>query len=201
DRHNNLVEDNTSVEFLLTNSLRVKEQRQGTVNGHAYLIATGGEFNADAATITVKSEELEVAETVPIQGLTVVLQADDTSLKHGQVTQLTATVNKPDGTPAVGLPVQFNSKKGLMRESQVITDASGKAQVSYTAGLNPISDEWVAAVGFTAGDQLSYSVGGSGGTINALDAMLVADQIAAGSVTYTENDYSISAGYQTQGTV
>src|SRR5690606_34203765 len=54
DRHNNLVEDNTSVEFLLTNSLRVKEQRQGTVNGHAYLIATGGEFNADAATITVK---------------------------------------------------------------------------------------------------------------------------------------------------
>lgn len=201
DQHNNLVEDGTSVDFLLEKSLRVKEQQAGTTNGHAYLIATGGEFNADAANITLKSEGVEVIKTVPIRGLNVVLEATDTSLRHGQVAQLTATVTKPDGTPAVGVNVSFNSKKGLMEKRDVTTDATGHATVNYTAGLNPLSDEWVAAVGFTGGDRLNYSVGAQGTSINALDAMLVAEGATAGEITYKENDVDITAGYEVQGTV
>ncbi|MGD9164562.1 MAG: hypothetical protein PVF13_07350, partial [Chromatiales bacterium] len=203
DQYFNRVEDGTAVDFDITDSFLIKEQQLETVNGEAYIVLAGGEFTVDDALITITSGEASKEEHLSVQGLNVELVADTVNLYKKQTVTLTATVTKPDGSPAVDVPVSFSATNGLFATNQEqLSNGLGIAQAQYSAGLNEHTGTWVAQVGYVGSGDLAYTISSRGAeTINALDAMLVGDESSAGEITFDAYGVSSTLGYETQGTV
>lgn len=117
--------------------------------GAAHIVLTGGEYPVDNVTVTAYSGSANVQQALSVAGLTVQLNADTTVLAKRQVVAVTATVTKPDGTPATSIPVSFSACKGVFEAPERLTDSNGNGNVTsrFTGGLNDLSDEWVATLG------------------------------------------------------
>ncbi|MDE1462690.1 Ig-like domain-containing protein [Spartinivicinus poritis] len=201
DQHNNLVEDGTEVQFEFGDNFLIQEQQLETVDGHAYIVLTGGEYATEDSVVKVLSGPASKEEHLSIEGLNVAVTADTVTLAKQQSVTVTATVTKPDGSPVVDVPVSFSAVKGLFANQEQLTNEFGIAQTQFTAGLNELTDTWVAQVGYVGIGELNYTIQSNGGSIDALDAMLVADESVAGDITYDHYGVMSTIGYQTQGTV
>ncbi|MEJ2066221.1 MAG: Ig-like domain-containing protein, partial [Reinekea sp.] len=199
DQFNNLVEDGTEVDFSFSDSLIVRQQDLSTTNGEASILLTGGEYAVASTDLVVNSGKASKSVPLTVEDLSVTMSASNTTLSKQQTVSVTATVTKRDGSPVEGVPVSFVASKGLFKTPDVETDSTGTARVSFTAGLNDIEDKWFAQVGYVASAELSYSVSTAGDSINALDAMLVADEIDAGVITYDHYGIESTIGYETSG--
>jgi len=201
DKSGNTVEDGTSVDFNFDKSLRVKSQQLSTLSGRAYIVLSGGEFKEAAATVTIKSDQIETTKDIEIKPLKIEITAGKTALKPGETIPLTATVTRPDGSPASGVDVSFMASKGIMQQQDVLTNAAGVAQVNFTAGANKVDDQWVATLGYTTGTRVNYSVNNPNKNISTANSLIVGNTVAPGQISYSQNGAIISADYDTKGTV
>lgn len=202
DKFNNLVEDNTPVSVELADSMRIVEQQLATQDGKAYIVVTGGELDT-ASTKAVVSAGIGTAEVdLSIKGATIALSADKTQPEKGETVTLTAKVKRANGQPAVGVPVVFNAGRGVMKTPYQLTDAAGVATSTFVAGLNATDDVWRAQVGYIASAELNFKVvSGSNRSIEAQDAMLVADVTEPGVVSYDSYGVAVQAAYEVSGSL
>jgi hypothetical protein len=202
DQFGNRVADETPVSVALNDSLRIVSQQLATKDGHAYIEVTGGEFDAEQTEALITSGSVNVSADLSVQGLTVTLSASTTNAQKGQKVTLTADVKRDDGSPAAGVEVMFSAKRGVFENPNQVTDGQGIAKASFVAGLNAQDDTWKVDVGYVASADIAFEVAPSPGrSIEAQDAMLVADDVGPGVVTYTEAGVAIQAAYETEGTV
>ncbi|PAU65359.1 LamG domain-containing protein, partial [Pseudomonas indica] len=202
DQFGNRVVDETPVSVGLNDSLRIVSQQLATKNGHAYIEVTGGEFDVAQSEALISSGSVNVSANLSVQGLTVALSASTTQAKKGETVTLTAEVKRDDGEPATGVEVLFSAKRGVFEHPNQITNEQGIARASFIAGLNAQDDTWTVDVGYVASSNITFEVAPSPGrSIEAQDAMLVADDVGPGVVTYTEAGVAVQAAYETQGTV
>ncbi len=198
----NRVEDGTELSLEFGDSLLVKEQRLSTVDGVAYVVLSGGEFSSDEANITVSTGDITATTSLAIDPLNITFTPSKTSLNKRERINISATVTKPDGSPAEGVPVSLSARQGLFAQQELITDHSGQIHTTFTAGLNEIDDEWVVQVGYIAIESTAYTVRSSGpNSIDAQNTMLLADESAAGVIDFDAYGIPTTAAYQTQGDV
>jgi hypothetical protein len=198
----NLVEDGTPVEISFSNSLRVKEQNLSTVDGKAYVVFTGGEFAAENIEVTASVAAITKSTQLNVQALNVQLQAPTTTLTKGQTVSVTAKVTKPDGSPAVNLPVSLSAGKGQFANQELITNGSGEVTSTFTAGLNTQSDKWFAQVGYAGAAEIAYTVRSGGAkSIDAQNTFLLGDEKSMGTVDLDLYGSTATATYKTSATL
>ncbi|MCE2572818.1 hypothetical protein [Motilimonas eburnea] len=200
---NNLVEDGTAVSIQFADSLVMKEHDLLTKNGVAYAIFTGGEFAKDETVITASvGEGVTASTTLAIEPLTVTITPEKSTLNKRETTEVSVKVTTLSGQPAAGVPVSLSAGKGLFKEQELITDAYGQIKTTFTAGLNEVSDKWVAQAGFVGIAQHEYEVKSpSSRSIDAQDTMLLADKSTAGILTMDAYGVETTAGYEVEATV
>ncbi len=198
----NLVEDGTPVDISFSDSLIVKEQNLSTVDGKAYIVFTGGEFAAENIEVTASVAAITKSTKLNVQALNVQLQAPTTTLNKGQTVSVTAKVTKPDGSPAVNLPVSLSAGKGQFANSELITNSSGEVTSTFTAGLNTHNDKWFAQVGYAGASELAYTVRSSGAkSIDAQNTFLLGDEKTMGAVDLDLYGSTATATYKTSATL
>lgn len=202
DKFNNLVEDDTPVSFELSDSMRIVEQQLSTQNGKAFIVVTGGELDTENTKALITAGTATAQVDLSIKGATIELSADKTQPQKGETVTLTAKVKRANGQPAVGVPVVFNAGSGVMQTPYQLTDAGGMANAKFVAGLNASDDVWRAQVGYIASAELNFKVvSGSNRSIEAQDAMLVADVAEPGVITYDSYGVAVQAGYEVSGSL
>ena len=202
DKFNNLVEDDTPVSFELSDSMRIVEQQLSTQNGKAFIVVTGGELDTENTKALITAGTATAQVDLSIKGATIELSADKTQPEKGETVTLTAKVKRANGQPAVGVPVVFNAGSGVMQTPYQLTDAGGMAKAKFVAGLNASDDVWRAQVGYIASAELNFKVvSGSNRSIEAQDAMLVADVAEPGVITYDSYGVAVQAGYEVSGSL
>ena len=202
DKFGNLVEDDTPVSVELADSMRIVEQQLSTRNGKAYIVVTGGELDASNTKALITAGSASTETNLSIKGATVELSASNTNPEKGDTVTLTAKVKRFNGQPAVGVPVVFSAGRGVMQTPYQLTDGAGVAKATFVAGLNASQDVWRAQVGYIASAELSFNVtSGSNRSIEAQDAMLVADVAEPGVVTYDSYGVAVQAAYEVSGSL
>ncbi|WP_444914063.1 hypothetical protein [Microbulbifer sp. TRSA007] len=198
----NLVEDGTDLSLSFADSLVVKEQNLSTEDGHAYVVFAGGEFSKAETTITVQADGITETTNLAIDPLSITFTPDKSVLAKQETIGITATVTKPDGSSAAGVPVSLSAGKGLFAEQELVTDINGQVRTTFTAGLNELDDKWVAQVGYVAITSQAYRVDSlTEQSINAQDTMLVADEASADVIDFDAYGVVTTAYYQTEATV
>nr|WP_298166381.1 Ig-like domain-containing protein [uncultured Pseudomonas sp.] len=202
DKFNNLVEDDTPVSFELADSMRIVEQQLSTLNGKAFIIVTGGELDTANTKAVITAGTASAEADLSIKGATIELSASKTQPEKGEIVTLTAKVKRANGQPAVGVPVVFNAGRGVMQTPYQLTDGAGVAKATFVAGLNASDDIWRAQVGYIASAELNFKVAsGSNRSIEAQDAMLVADVDEPGVVSYDSYGVAVQAAYEVSGSL
>ncbi|WP_070884417.1 Ig-like domain-containing protein [Pseudomonas argentinensis] len=202
DKYNNLVEDGTPVAFEMADSTRIVERQLETVDGKAFIVVTGGELDTSSTKAVITSGVASTEMDMSIKGATIELIASKSQPEKGESVTLTAKVKRANGQPAVGVPVVFDAGHGVMQTPYQLTDSAGVAKSTFVAGLNASDDIWRAQVGYIASAELNFKVvSGSNRSIEAQDAMLVADVAEPGVVTYDNYGVSVQAAYEVSGSL
>jgi hypothetical protein len=177
--------ENVNFTLLTANGGSINPRTRKTdINGVATTVYTAG-YNDYDDEIQAKLDNGTTAFLfINKTGTTITVTASPTSVSAGQASVVTATLTGNNAGVTVTFTMPVNNSGGHLSASSAVTDGSGQAQVSYTAGSNSPTQ--------SVSDTVQASAGSISGTVAITRTGTATTAL---SITVAASPASVSAGH------
>ncbi|WP_133126626.1 Ig-like domain-containing protein [Shewanella sp. 10N.286.52.B9] len=204
DAHGNKVADGTSINFSLDGVAILADADDGIDNGAASAFIIGGVQPDDEAKLIVSVGDVTQTLDFEVQPLKVVISDYTANMEPSETYPVTVTVTEPNGTPAIGVPVKFDTTAGRFKKSYIETGSNGQAIAQLHSGFYRVDDYQVSArVGLTPAVSEQGKITPKGDTYSdTRQTLIVGDETTNGYAEYERYDgANIGLNYETSADV
>ncbi|MBU2714098.1 LamG domain-containing protein, partial [Zooshikella harenae] len=202
DAYNNIVAENTSVDWSVAGDVFIAEQENSTnETGHASAVLKGSLLEGEYQ-LTIRSGN--TTQTVPITIHPIELTIDAPShvnTNHNVTVKVAATGL---GQPLAEVPVSLKASSGRFQSHELVTNEKGEASVIWHTGFKKQKGILTAAVSVTGGASHKVIIEpvATEKTLDVGNAVIVGDY--AGDAPFKLNtmvDHQLDLSYPTQTTI